>query len=512
MRALNHDCFSPPKLQQQRALASGFDAGSGRSNGGMSAPVQVHLRRHQVYYRFGDTARANADLQREAAGGWWIEYEVFARIRAFAREHAHLQEFAGRQRQSALSYAIKLHLAVPYEWGDSGVVMTAELLQPLDAFRGLGNPARLSGSDVRDGGADYAAAARMGLPAVRARTAPALRHRVRQPAAVAAGAVAALAPGGVNGPRQLHLFGEPEPAPPVRPAPVPAALTELAARLPPGLRLGTSSWAFAGWAGAVYAAGSRPALLSRHGLAAYGQHPLLRTVGIDRTFYAPVPAAALAAYAAQVPSSFRFLVKAWSGCTAPIGDDQRPNPHFLDAAVAVDRVVGPAVAGLGDQLGPIVFQFPPQPSPSPAFADRLQRFLAALPRGPQYAVELRDAELLAPPYAAALRAGGAVHCFSVHPRLPPIEAQRAVAPPGPLVLRWMLQPPLGYQQAKQRFAPFASLQAPDPGRRRALAELAVAALQRGDEVTAVINNKAEGSAPLSVFALAAEIAARLAAG
>ena len=39
--------------------------------------------------------------------------------------------------------------------------------------------------------------------------------------------------------------------------------------------------------------------LSRQGLPAYAAHPLLRTVGIDRTFYAPMAEADFRRYANQ---------------------------------------------------------------------------------------------------------------------------------------------------------------------------------------------------------------------
>ena len=41
-------------------------------------------------------------------------------------------------------------------------------------------------------------------------------------------------------------------------------------------------------------------VLARHGLAAYAHHPLLRTVGVDRTFYRSIPAAEFRAMAAAV--------------------------------------------------------------------------------------------------------------------------------------------------------------------------------------------------------------------
>src|SRR5512143_109764 len=94
--------------------------------------------------------------------------------------------------------------------------------------------------------------------------------------------------------RQLELFGAAtRPPPRVGPAAVSDAARTLAARLPADVRLGTSSWSFPGWRGIVWDRDASPALLAREGLAAYARHPLLRTVGLDRTYYAPMTAAAL---------------------------------------------------------------------------------------------------------------------------------------------------------------------------------------------------------------------------
>ena len=95
---------------------------------------------------------------------------------------------------------------------------------------------------------------------------------------------------------QLELFApapgvaaEPE-RPPQPPAPALATDEQraLAERLPPDLRLGTSSWSFPGWTGLVYAREATTELLAREGLPAYARHPFFRTVGVDRTFYGPV--------------------------------------------------------------------------------------------------------------------------------------------------------------------------------------------------------------------------------
>ena len=84
----------------------------------------------------------------------------------------------------------------------------------------------------------------------------------------------------------------------VQPAAVPPEVAELALRLPSDLRIGTSSWSYPGWDGLVYAGEYSESMLARKGLAAYARHPLLRTVSIDRGFYAPIPLADYVAYAA----------------------------------------------------------------------------------------------------------------------------------------------------------------------------------------------------------------------
>src|SRR5690606_19652715 len=135
---------------------------------------------------------------------------------------------------------------------------------------------------------------------------------------------------------QLDMFGG-APTSEVGAAPQPERIHELAGHLSPQLRFGTSSWTFPGWAGVVYDRESSAKALVRDGLAAYAQHPLFRTVGVDRSYYAPVAAAVLRAYADVVPADFRFLVKAHSGVTQlRFGLDPRHgdnagqrNPNFL---------------------------------------------------------------------------------------------------------------------------------------------------------------------------------------
>ena len=308
---------------------------------------------------------------------------------------------------------------------------------------------------------------------------------------------------------------------PVGPAKILDSLRETASRLPANIYLGTSSWSFPGWKDLVYDRGVSKTHLAKHGLLAYAQHPLLRAVGIDRTFYAPIAAAEFAAYAEVVPESFRFLVKAPAACTTPHRRATRrrpsgPNELFLNAGYAAEQIVAPFVEGLGPKGGPLVFQFPPlgtRLTREPArFAVMLGEFLAALPRGPLYAVELRDRELFGPEYLAALDAAGARHCLNVHPRAPAASEQRRMLESrsdGALVARWMLGSGRGYEEAMRRYEPFSRLVDEDRPNRETLAETCLEHALRGRDVVLVANNKAEGSAPLTVFRLAEEIVRRL---
>jgi uncharacterized protein YecE (DUF72 family) len=331
----------------------------------------------------------------------------------------------------------------------------------------------------------------------------------------------------LNIPDQLSLFapsGPASPAPTIEAAVVSVAVMAVAQRLPSQVWLGTSSWSFPGWQGLVYNGATTERDLARHGLSAYAQHPLLRAVGLDRTYYAPLAVADFATYATSVPAAFRFLVKAHNWCTAvytptndaPARQRYERNAHFLEPQYATAEVVRPCVEGLGSNMGPLLFQFPPQDVRTiggpERFAEQLHDFLEALPRGPLYAVELRNAALLTPVYAEALSAVGACHCFNVHPSMPTLHHQQRLvssANTPALVVRWMLHRTLGYEAARDRYLPFNRLVDADPASRTTIAALCLEAVAADRPAFVIVNNKAEGSAPLSVAKLAEQIVAQL---
>ncbi|QKV52894.1 DUF72 domain-containing protein [Comamonas antarctica] len=305
-----------------------------------------------------------------------------------------------------------------------------------------------------------------------------------------------------------------------------AQLSGIAAQLPPLLRMGCSTWSYPGWEDLVWDGPYDSSVLAKHGLAAYAQHPLLRTVCIDRSFWRPLTVSQYLAYAGQLPEDFRCVVKCPSVVTdalvrAEDGRGRETNPAFLDAQLAVSAFVQPTLEGLGQRLGVLVFQLSPLTwdwltRPKDLFA-RLQALLEAvqaqLVDHPEVivAVEVRDPELLVPAFAQALRAAGATFCLGLHGKMPPIEDQLPLLRslwPGPLVCRWNLNRrfgPYGYEDAQKAHAPFNAIVSPDPHTRALLARTIAGITGAGQRAYVTVSNDAEGCAPRSIALLAEEL-------
>ena len=316
-------------------------------------------------------------------------------------------------------------------------------------------------------------------------------------------------------PLQLDLFGAP-PKPEPSPSSIPWGrdVQELAARLPATIKLGTSSWTFPGWGGLCYPRGVTEQQLLREGLALYSRFPLFRTVGIDRSYYGPLKAEELAEYAGQLPDGFTCIEKVWQRVVSLVEPSTGTlvrtglNPDFLNAELFFERVHRPHVGVFEDHLAAYVLEFPPMPSsvrPKPAeFAARLARFLDEAPYGPRYAVELRNRELMSDDYFRVLREHGVSHVYNFWQDMPMPAAQLGEAdPPGDLLIMRLLLPPGGrYVARKASFAPFDKLHEPSEAMREDVDRFMELSVKLKRDLHVVVNNKAEGSSPLTVMELA----------
>lgn len=289
----------------------------------------------------------------------------------------------------------------------------------------------------------------------------------------------------------------------------------LAARIPRGVRFGTSSWTYPGWCGLVYSSPYPKSRPSAPLLGQYAKFPLFGTVGIDSSYYRPLEPDALAEYARELPAGFPCVTKVWDRITAHTfskHDKLQPgerNPDFLNAALFEDEVLGPMREHFGDHLGPFIFELQAIPRtarlPPPAFAHELDRFLGALPRDAHYSIELRNPEYLSEAYFAVLREHDVAHAFNSWTRMPSIgeqlDLESSITAPF-VVARALMAPGHTYEDSVDAFAPFDRIQMPRPDVRADILRLVKAALGRGLGIYVLVNNRLEGNSPLTIAALA----------
>ena len=107
-----------------------------------------------------------------------------------------------------------------------------------------------------------------------------------------------------------------------------------------------------------------------------------------------------------------------------------------------------------------------------AFLDRLNPFLAALPKEFRYAVEIRNPEFLEKDYFACLRTHGVAHVYNAWSRMPELRHQLALPGfrPRPIfrVCRALLRRGRVYEEAVDSFAPYTEVQDPNPEARESM--------------------------------------------
>lgn len=248
-------------------------------------------------------------------------------------------------------------------------------------------------------------------------------------------------------------------------------------------RIGTQGWSYARWAGPFYPTESGGAdLLSLYARA-------FDTVEVNSTFYAIPPADRFRDWRERTPTGFEFAVKLPGEITheTRLSASRASVEHFCRRA-----------RRLGDKLGPILVQLPPDFGVGER--QRLEAFLAELPDDLRFAVEFRDPEWLGQPTLRMLERAGVTLALSVGPWLSTDRAVELLPRiPGPaLYLRWM-----GHDRTRP--PPPRGLEgpgggAPEPGRAGELADWAAALRSESDrrEVAyGFFNDDFAGHAPAS---------------
>ena len=301
---------------------------------------------------------------------------------------------------------------------------------------------------------------------------------------------------------------------------------ELAAR---GVYLGTSSWKYAGWLDLLYDRSRyewrgrfAETRFNRLCLAEYAE--VFKTVCVDAAYYTFPARQALADLAAQVPEDFRFGFKVTDTITLkkfPNLDrfGQRAgkaNENFLNAGLFATRFLEPCEA-IRPKVGLVMFEFsrfhPADYAHGRDFVSALDRFLAALPPGWPYGIEMRNRAWLQPEYFACLARHRVAHVFNSWAAMPSVGEQMRLpgSRPNPelVAARFLLKPGRDYETAVRAFAPYQAVKEEYPEARRDGGALMV----EGQHATPrrqtylFVNNRLEGNA-LHTIAAMLETAAR----
>jgi uncharacterized protein YecE (DUF72 family) len=293
------------------------------------------------------------------------------------------------------------------------------------------------------------------------------------------------------------------------------ALRELAKK---GVWFGTSSWVYPGWRGIVYPGSiSTEAALRRVAFREYAR--VFPTGCADWSFYDFPSQRQIDRYAAEAPDDFRLAFKVtdlitihrfpkledrWGEKAGTLNDD------FLSADKFVEFFLN-RVEVLGEKLGPMIFEFSPlrwNGLTAKDFLRRLKKFLASLPSGFLYAVEIRNAEVLGDEYFDLLRASNVAHVLNSWSRMPSLEEQWAMAhvmTANFTVVRALLKPGRTYTEAVNRFQPYDKTKEVNEEARRAMREIARKSMASRKPSYIYVNNRLEGSAPFTIAAVVHEL-------
>jgi uncharacterized protein YecE (DUF72 family) len=292
-----------------------------------------------------------------------------------------------------------------------------------------------------------------------------------------------------------------------------------------GVFIGTSSWKYDGWFGQLYT----PARYEYRGkvatkrferdcLTEYAE--VFKTVCVDGAYYRFPDAKYLGGLVTQVPADFQFGFKVTDEITIKKFPNHprhgaragNINEHFLDAGLFANAFLKPCEP-FRKNVGLLMFEFsrfyPSDYEHGRDFVADLDKFLATLPKGWPYGLELRNKDWLQPEYFACLARHGVSHVFNSWQAMPPVSEQMAMAGsetnPALTAARFLLKPGRKYEEAVKTFEPYAKVQEPYPDARAAGAALIADGKAAGParKTFIYVNNRLEGNALGTIAAMVA---------
>jgi uncharacterized protein YecE (DUF72 family) len=288
-----------------------------------------------------------------------------------------------------------------------------------------------------------------------------------------------------------------------------------------GIFIGTSSWKYPGWRGLLYDearytwrtkfAMSR---FEKNCLAEYAE--VFKTVCVDAAYYSFPSVPYLESLAAQTPADFQFGFKVTDEITVKIFPNlprfgQRAgqsNSHFLQADAFERGFLRPCEA-IRSRVGILIFEFsrfyPTDYEHGRQFVADLDSFLAKLPSGWPYAIEMRNKYWLKQEYFDCLARHKVTHVYNFWTEMPPVAEQMSLpgsqTNPELIAARFLLKPGRSFENAVKSFEPYDQTKEINVEARQSGARLIKEAKKVNRKTFIIVNNRLEGNALQTIHAM-----------
>ncbi len=278
-----------------------------------------------------------------------------------------------------------------------------------------------------------------------------------------------------------------------------------------GIHFGGSSWKYPGWKGVIYSKHYKTKKsFNEESLAEYSE--LFSTVCADFALYdypdqqqmKLIHDSTVDTFKVSLKVTDRITIKRYPSLPRFGRLAGTENPDFLNVELFEDAFLKP-LEGLKNKRGAIIFEFstfhPNSGVTYEKFVVRMNAFLSKLPKGYEYAVELRNSEFLTGEYLKMLASNGVAHVLNNWTRMPPIIDQIRIA--GVLtssfsVARALLKPGRTYEEAVELFQPYDRVKEENTELRMGLVESVHRCIAEGTTLYAYVNNRAEGNSPKTI--------------
>ena len=274
------------------------------------------------------------------------------------------------------------------------------------------------------------------------------------------------------------------------------------------VHIGTCSWKYDSWRGIVYSDSKENNFLRE-----YSRH--FSTVEVDQWFWSlfagdkavlPKPKV-VQEYAASVPEDFLFSIKVPNSVTLTHhykkqkGDSLTANPHFLSVGL-MQRFLE-LLEPLDGRIGPLNFQFEylnkQKMGGVGEFIEKFGKFVARLPAGLTYCIEIRNPNYLTAEYFDFLASSGLHHVFLQGYYMPSIfdvykQFGQKISSLAVIRLHGVDRKEIEQQTGND----WSEIVAPKDGDLQSLATMLTHLRARNIETFVFVNNHFEGSAPRTI--------------